>query len=46
MKALVYVRLKSEVLDPQGQAIESALKNLGQKKNIKCKTGQINRNGY
>ena len=30
MKAIVYIRLKSEVLDPQGQAIESALKNLGQ----------------
>tara|TARA_Y100001970_G_C14075246_1_gene771636 strand:+ start:210 stop:449 length:240 start_codon:yes stop_codon:yes gene_type:complete len=30
MKAIVYIRLKSEVLDPQGQAIESALKNLGE----------------
>jgi phosphoribosylformylglycinamidine synthase PurS subunit len=34
MKARVFVRLKSEVLDPQGQAIESALKNLN-KNNIK-----------
>ena len=30
MKAIVYIRLKSEVLYPQGQAIESALKNLGE----------------
>ena len=30
MKAIVYIRLKTEVLDPQGQAIESALKNLGE----------------
>jgi len=28
MKVIVYIRLKTEVLDPQGQAIESALKNL------------------
>lgn len=27
---IVYIRLKTEVLDPQGQAIESALKNLGE----------------
>ena len=30
MRAIVYIRLKAEVLDPQGQAIESALKNLGE----------------
>ena len=24
MRAIVYIRLKTEVLDPQGQAIESA----------------------
>ena len=30
MKVIVYIRLKAEVLDPQGQAIESALKNLGE----------------
>ena len=30
MKVIVYIRLKTEVLDPQGQAIESALKNLGE----------------
>ena len=30
MRAIVYIRLKTEVLDPQGQAIESALKNLGE----------------
>ena len=34
MKARVFVRLKSEVLDPQGQAIERALKNLNEN-NIK-----------
>ncbi|MAD58613.1 MAG: phosphoribosylformylglycinamidine synthase, partial [Porticoccus sp.] len=32
MKAIVHIRLKSEVLDPQGQAIESALRNLGEEK--------------
>ena len=41
MKALVYVRLKSEVLDPQGQAIESALKNLGQKKISNVRQGKL-----
>ena len=30
MRAIVYIRLKTEVLDPQGRAIESALKNLGE----------------
>jgi len=30
MKVIVCIRLKTEVLDPQGQAIESALKNLGE----------------
>ena len=30
MKVIVYIRLKTEVLDPRGQAIESALKNLGE----------------
>jgi len=34
MKARVFIRLKSEVLDPQGQAIESSLKNLNEN-NIK-----------
>ena len=34
MRAIVYIRLKTEVLDPQGQAIESALRNLGEN-NIK-----------
>lgn len=29
MKAEIYVRLKSQVLDPQGKAIEGALKTLG-----------------
>ncbi|NKD85080.1 phosphoribosylformylglycinamidine synthase subunit PurS [Haematospirillum jordaniae] len=29
MKAKVYVTLKNGVLDPQGKAIEGALKNLG-----------------
>ena len=41
MKALVYVRLKSEVIDPQGQAIESALKNLGQKKISNVRQGKL-----
>ena len=30
MKVIVYIRLKTEVLDPQGQGFESALKNLGE----------------
>ena len=34
MRAIIYIRLKTEVLDPQGQAIESALKNIGEN-NIK-----------
>jgi phosphoribosylformylglycinamidine synthase PurS subunit len=34
MKARVFIRLKREVLDPQGQAIESSLKNLNEN-NIK-----------
>ena len=34
MKARVFIRLKSEVLDPQGQAIEGSLKNLNEN-NIK-----------
>jgi phosphoribosylformylglycinamidine synthase len=29
MKAVIQVRLKNGVLDPQGKAIESALENLG-----------------
>jgi phosphoribosylformylglycinamidine synthase subunit PurS len=29
MKATVYVRLKSEVLDPQGRAVQKALDTLG-----------------
>ena len=29
MKATVYVRLKKEVLDPQGRAVQKALETLG-----------------
>ena len=41
MKAIVYIRLKTEVLDPQGQAIESALKNLGENNINNIRQGKL-----
>ena len=41
MRAIVYIRLKTEVLDPQGQAIESALKNLGENKINNIRQGKL-----
>ena len=41
MKAIVHIRRKSEVLDPQGQAIESALRNLGEEKISNVRQGKL-----
>ena len=41
MSAIVYIRLKTEVLDPQGQAIESALKNLGENNINNIRQGKL-----
>ena len=41
MRAIVYIRLKAEVLDPQGQAIESALKNLGENNINNIRQGKL-----
>tara|TARA_B100000900_G_C20445397_1_gene660800 strand:+ start:159 stop:398 length:240 start_codon:yes stop_codon:yes gene_type:complete len=41
MKATIYIRLKTEVLDPQGQAIESALKNLGEQNINNVRQGKL-----
>ena len=41
MRAIVYIRLKTEVLDPQGQAIESALKNLGENNINNIRKGKL-----
>tara|TARA_B100000941_G_scaffold278766_1_gene243442 strand:+ start:638 stop:877 length:240 start_codon:yes stop_codon:yes gene_type:complete len=41
MRAIVYIRLKTEVLDPQGQAIESALKNLGENNINNIRQGKL-----
>ena len=41
MRATVYIRLKTEVLDPQGQAIESALKNLGENNINNIRQGKL-----
>ena len=41
MRAIVYIRLKNEVLDPQGQAIESALKNLGENNINNIRQGKL-----
>ena len=46
MKAIVYIRLKTEVLDPQGQAIESALKNLGESTINNIRQGKLIEIGY
>ena len=41
MRAIVYIRLKTEVLDPQGQTIESALKNLGENNINNIRQGKL-----
>ena len=41
MRAIVNIRLKTEVLDPQGQAIESALKNLGENNINNIRQGKL-----
>ena len=41
MRAIVYIRLKTEVLDPQGQAIESALRNLGENNINNIRQGKL-----
>jgi len=41
VRAIVYIRLKTEVLDPQGQAIESALKNLGENNINNIRQGKL-----
>jgi phosphoribosylformylglycinamidine synthase len=49
-KAVVYVRLKEGVLDPQGQTIQKALNQMGYKEFVSVRTGkffelEINSNG-
>ena len=41
MKARIHVTLKAGVLDPQGQAIESALDHLGFKGVTKVRVGKL-----
>ena len=41
MRAIVYITQKTEVLDPQGQAIESALKNLGENNINNIRQGKL-----
>ena len=41
MKVQVHTRLKEGVLDPQGKAVESALKNLGYKNINKIRQGKL-----
>ena len=41
MKVQVHTRLKEGVLDPQGKAVESALKNLGYKDINKIRQGKL-----
>ena len=41
MKVQVHTRLKEGVLDPQGKAVESALKNLGYKDIKKIRQGKL-----
>lgn len=40
MKAVVVVRLKSQVLDPQGETIRAALENLGYKSATEVRQGK------
>lgn len=49
-KAVVYVRLKDGVLDPQGQTIQKALNQMGYNEFVSVRTGkffelEINANG-
>ena len=41
MKVQVHTRLKQGVLDPQGKAVEAALKNLGYKDINKIRQGKL-----
>ena len=41
MKVQIHTRLKEGVLDPQGKAVESALKNLGYEKINKIRQGKL-----
>ena len=41
MKVQVHTRLKEGVLDPQGKAVESALKNLGYENINKIRQGKL-----
>ena len=41
MKVQIHTRLKKGVLDPQGKAVESALKNLGYKEINKIRQGKL-----
>ena len=41
MKVQIHTRLKEGVLDPQGKAVESALKNLGYKEINKIRQGKL-----
>ena len=41
MKVEVHTRLKEGVLDPQGKAVESALKNLGYNQINKIRQGKL-----
>jgi phosphoribosylformylglycinamidine synthase len=41
MKARVYVTLKSEVLDPQGEAVKRALQSLGFEAVKKARVGKL-----
>lgn len=40
MKVRVYVTFKPEVLDPQGKAVESALKRLGYSEVVEARVGR------
>ena len=41
MKAVVYIRLKNEVLDPQGLAIQNSLINLGHTNITNVRQGKL-----
>lgn len=41
MKVQIHTRLKEGVLDPQGKAVESALKNLGYEEINKIRQGKL-----
>ncbi|MBI2026723.1 MAG: phosphoribosylformylglycinamidine synthase subunit PurS, partial [Deltaproteobacteria bacterium] len=41
MKAKIYITLKNEVLDPQGQAIQGSLKTLGFAQVLNTRVGKL-----